>query len=388
MRHKNVAAMTLTFILLVGMALCTGSDDDGDHRAVVEDAYCDNDGHFHFTIVSRTDETLDVDYSWSLNDPSADEPVLEGSGNAALLPESREDVGITFEESMYASAWHYENMGDYDARFFVMYVELGSNGDLISEYREQKSTHDWDYSVLPPIKYMEKRDHLGVAFETFIDQNREGDYTIIIDNISYNPPGNPVRMLLEEVDLYLDDERFRVRNIISPGNDPSAVVFYDADGNGHFSDGDKFIVKGDGEGGNGYDGAEVRIDTGTAEVYKEWMDDKLVSEDPDAIVIEEISIDPKDPSTLDHLTFQVKVKAKNELGRVRVSVNMVEGKGGSSSDLPMDEVGTEDGITTYKGTFGKFVYDDDTRSDWRMFYIVVSDDQDNERLVSYLIELK
>ncbi len=124
-------------------------------KVEIIDAYCtegtDTSLEFHFSLKNLTDEDITVNYTWSLNDPAADqsgwgvnEPLArmyQGEGTVTLAAGGTEDIILTIEKTR-----------EYDARFFVMHVEVYNGDEWIGHYREQKSTYDWDYSVTPPVR--------------------------------------------------------------------------------------------------------------------------------------------------------------------------------------------------------------------------------------------
>lgn len=138
-------------MLLASVALlvvpASGCLDDGVGSRLVDllDVYCDNNGHFNFTIRSNVDDALAVDYWWSLNDPMCDVLLMEGAGAETLNASAQSRVVILLD-------YRAGNREDYDARFYVMHVKVTHDGDTVARYDDQKSTYDWDYSTLPPTK--------------------------------------------------------------------------------------------------------------------------------------------------------------------------------------------------------------------------------------------
>ncbi len=122
------------------------------------DAFCEYDEessyfYFHFTLQNSGDESIEVSYNWTLNDPKADFPgsqeglndplarIYQGQGSVSLAASGTSDFKIKIEETR-----------EYDPRFYVMYVSVYREGLLAGYYREQKSTYDWEYGVTPPVK--------------------------------------------------------------------------------------------------------------------------------------------------------------------------------------------------------------------------------------------
>jgi hypothetical protein len=141
---RRAVLLASVVLLAVPMSGCL-DDDVGNGLVDVLDAYCDNSGHFNFTIRSNVDEQLAVDYWWSLNDPMCDVLIMEGTGDATLNASAQSQVVILLE---YRSG----NRDDFDARFYVMHIKVSREGRTVASYDDQKSTYDWDYSTLPPTK--------------------------------------------------------------------------------------------------------------------------------------------------------------------------------------------------------------------------------------------
>lgn len=140
------AVVFLVSFLLMAVPGCLVEEEDIDPTVRFYDVYCDNNGHFNFTLVNTYDESLEVVYHWTLDDPRADRPVIEGDGNATL----RSNVGTRTTVDLPANF-----SKDYDHRFYVMciYVRWEFDGlGLAVDHREQKSPYDWDYSTLPPTR--------------------------------------------------------------------------------------------------------------------------------------------------------------------------------------------------------------------------------------------
>ena len=89
-------------------------------------------------------QTADLEFSWTLNDPEADGPVFEGEGNCTIGPKGQNPISIIVDFN--------GTIGDYDSAFLVMYVDVFEDGENVVEYRRQKSPIDFDYSTLPPTK--------------------------------------------------------------------------------------------------------------------------------------------------------------------------------------------------------------------------------------------
>ncbi|MDP2730849.1 MAG: hypothetical protein Q8O55_10265 [Dehalococcoidales bacterium] len=121
----------------------------------IVDAYClDSDSSpfpFRFTLKNLTKENMLVSYLWTLNDPKADGAdqhidntngrMYQGRGTASLSASGTAEIETEIKE-----------VRDYDPRFYVMYIGVYKDNQQVAFYREQKSTYDWDYSMIPPTK--------------------------------------------------------------------------------------------------------------------------------------------------------------------------------------------------------------------------------------------
>lgn len=157
---RLIAIIALLPLLVVG---CTVLDSfiypapKYDKEIEVVDAFCTNseDSHFYFsfTLQNLTEESISISYDWTLNDPLADNPgahegindpvarIYEGRGVGLLAPSEKSEIRIEVEETR-----------EYDPRFYVMYVSVYRDNELVGYYRGQKSAYDWDYSVTPPVR--------------------------------------------------------------------------------------------------------------------------------------------------------------------------------------------------------------------------------------------
>lgn len=141
---RRVVLLAAVVLLVVPIPGCL-DDGVGSRLVDVLDVYCDNNGHFNFTIRSNVEDALAVEYWWSLNDPMCDVLIMEGTGDATLNGSARSQVVILLE-------YRAGNRDDFDARFYVMHVKVSHDGKTVARYDDQKSTYDWDYSRLPPTK--------------------------------------------------------------------------------------------------------------------------------------------------------------------------------------------------------------------------------------------
>lgn len=129
----------------------------------ISDAFCvpldSSEILFKFNIDYVGPSDIETKYFWSLNDPKADGPgfaqgindplarVYQGQGSVVLRSSEGTDIEIRLDQ-----------IHDYDPRFYRMYIDIYLGDELLTAYRAQKSTYDWDYSVLPPVYKADKTD--------------------------------------------------------------------------------------------------------------------------------------------------------------------------------------------------------------------------------------
>ncbi len=137
----------LILVLIIGIYIIVPHSD----QVYIKDAYCDNNGHFNFTVANAGPSNLNLTYKWHLDDPKANSPrpvhkpgqeateYYVGSGDLSIPGNSDRNIVI----SIYDDA-------NYPMMNLVMDVELFNGNSSIYHYREQKDTYGWDYSTLPP----------------------------------------------------------------------------------------------------------------------------------------------------------------------------------------------------------------------------------------------
>jgi hypothetical protein len=112
----------------------------------ITDAYCidtqSSKFPYRFTLKNLKDETIELVYYWSLNEPMADAQYYQGQGKVSLPAFGAKEIEVQVKINR-----EYEK---YDPRFYVMYVSVYQDDTQIGYYRGQKSTYDYDYSTLPP----------------------------------------------------------------------------------------------------------------------------------------------------------------------------------------------------------------------------------------------
>lgn len=123
-------------------------------KVTIIDAYCDNDGHFNFTVVNAQPSGLNITYKWHLDDPQADSPrpiwdhgysatkFYIGDGDLSIPGNSNKTVVILLPPDP-----------SYPQNNLVMDIGLFNGNISIYHYREQKSSYYWDYRSLPPKEF-------------------------------------------------------------------------------------------------------------------------------------------------------------------------------------------------------------------------------------------
>jgi hypothetical protein len=246
---KIIIGLLLVLILLSGMfGGCSVSNIAGSGGEVeILDAYCTygttSSFDFSFSIKNTGNEDMDVDYTWSLNDPSADEPVYKGNGNITIRASDTEDIVVTIDK-----------ICEYDARFYVMYVAAYNNDEQIGSYRKQKSTYDWDYSVIPPVERSNKPDYTHLWVDTLITEDPSG-YKITVNDIIFLPTNRTCILQLNDIGITLKAARsdegpaILLSDIMYVNSKaPHNVKFYDANNDGMLSAGDYFTMDEEAEG--------------------------------------------------------------------------------------------------------------------------------------------
>jgi hypothetical protein len=131
--------------------------------AYVTDAYCDNNGHFNFTIVNSNMHEMRFTYKWHLDDPKANMPRnipdINGFTNNYYIGSG--NITVPGNESVIIEIPLIDDP-NYPMMNLVMDIELFDGNKSICHYREQKYdgywdytqnkkiNGSWDYSTLPP----------------------------------------------------------------------------------------------------------------------------------------------------------------------------------------------------------------------------------------------
>ncbi len=375
MERKTLAVGIFTLILLAVLSAgCSGWVG-----VAIKDAYCDFNGNFEFTIQNPGDEEVFLDYRWTLNDPMADTPLHEGEGTVTLQGLEAKTLSFSVPSGLHG----------YDPRFYVMHVYLYSDGKMIREYREQKSPYDWNYSVLPPVKFKQKPDEVYIAFETFVSKNEEDDLIVRIENVSYVPYEGQIKLKLSEFYITIDGKNgggWFTSELLAPSVlEDSCPLFYDADANSIVSDFDYYVIPS--ELLNNSETMVIEFGTACPFVYKGWdrRGELLKEEDRAAIVIKDISTNPENPATLECLEFIIKVQSLYGIGITDLKIVACNGRGMGSMGTHLNLISQEGQNYTYSGKFEKDLIEDESVPKYA--YIELRDNDVNERLVLYKLKL-
>lgn len=148
-------SLLILSILIFIVSVCgCNSPNPGILNVTIVDAYCDNNGHFNYTIANARSSDLIITYKWHLDDPKAGTPrpiwkngwtsdYYVGNGTVKVPGNGNQTVIIPLQDDP-----------NYPMMDLVMDVELFDGNTSIYHYREQKynGTYkgNWDYSTLPP----------------------------------------------------------------------------------------------------------------------------------------------------------------------------------------------------------------------------------------------
>lgn len=257
---KLIATIALLPVLVVG---CTCENTFGsaspyptpeyDKEVEIIDAFCTYGEpsyfYFNFTLQNSRNEDIEISYTWTLNDPAADNPgalegindpaarMYEGQGVASLSALGTSEVIIKVEE-----------VREYDPRYYVMYVSVYRDGDLVGYYHEQKSTYDWDYSFTPPVRRSQKPPYTHLWIDTYVARDSQG-YKITINDIIFLPPDRTCALDLDDITITIcaqdtyGENPLPLSEITYPNPEASYnLQFYDADYGETVSIGDYFTV--------------------------------------------------------------------------------------------------------------------------------------------------
>lgn len=193
----------------------------------VLDAFCTygeaSEFPFRFALKNLNNKDTEVSYTWTLTDPMADKPLYEGQGNILLPASGEKEIEIQVKQKM-----------EYDPRFFVMSVYVYRDDKQVGYYRGQKSTYDWDYSIVPPVKRTGKPSYKHVWIDTFIEKTQSG-YRVNIGSIIFLPPERTTRLNLNNICV---SGGFLLSDILTENIAPDDMIFHDADNNGELTVGD------------------------------------------------------------------------------------------------------------------------------------------------------
>jgi hypothetical protein len=304
---KKLTILIVLLVILSSLNIgCKTFDSMGlADKVKVIDAYCvysiTSSFQYNFSLQNKSNDDIDAEYSWSLNDPSADGPRYQGIGAITIKGSDTEDISITVEKIQ----------GDSDPRGCIMYVTIYENGEEIGYYRQQKSTYDWDYSVTPPVIRSVKPDYTHLWIDTLVTKDAEG-YKITVSDIIFLPPERTTVLDLSNIGVNLYEiSRYQypyipISGLISP--DASALYdlsFCDNDNDGELSIGDYFTASEDAT------GAFIDFDSiNDPSIHIYQIDnnaEKIEEENPDAIYL----VDYGYEISKDYIDFYIESNIEN-----------------------------------------------------------------------------
>ena len=141
MKKENIGIILVLFLLTIAFTGCFGDDfEDEVYYYVLTDAYCDPFGNFTFTLENLDHEPMKIGYEWSLKDPESKSPVF--SEDDKIMLEADEIRILSFKI----------NNESYDARYYIICINIDPERGDTEPYEVQKTPDEWDYSILPPKK--------------------------------------------------------------------------------------------------------------------------------------------------------------------------------------------------------------------------------------------
>jgi hypothetical protein len=207
-----------------------------------------------------------------------------------------------------------------------MYVDVSRDGVRTGYYREQKSTYDWDYATVPPVR-KEKNPHRYAWIATAVEEQSGGGFSVTMTDILFLPPERTAplplngRFVSPGYDLPLSPFLAGMTDEHSGADD--GMRFTDADGDGGLSAGDSLFMNRSAEGKEFSfvyrDEPAFFIRTGGDRT------ECIADEDPEAVTIESIDYNILDDNTID---LRVDIRTKRELRRVEAKL-IHPGEGGS-----------------------------------------------------------
>jgi len=270
----------------------------------ISDVYC-NYGDtqsfpFRFTLKNLTGEDMEIEYTWSLNDPMSGRPKYEGQGNLSLPALTDQEIEINIQKENHA-----------DPRVYVMHVNVYNDEIELAVYSQCKLMNDWDYSVLPPVLWEQKPQSTTVWIDTLVKKASEG-YQILINDIVCLPPEETPELNLNNIAILFEgytDYLFLLEDLIDYNPEaPLSVRFHDADSNGEVSEGDYLTTDDQAKGAEfelkSRENSSIRIQgIGPSHEY-------IFEENPEAIHINYVNYHLNDDQILD---IEVEVTHSNPL---------------------------------------------------------------------------
>ncbi len=328
-----------------------------DRQVDVLDPFCtygeSSEFPFRFILKNLNNEDTEASYTWTLNDPMADEPVCQGQGEMILPASGEKEIEIQVKQKV-----------EYDPRFYVMYVYVYRDDKQVGYYRGQKSTYDWDYTVTPPVKRAEKPSYKHVWIDTFIEKATTG-YRVNIDNIVFLPPERTARLELDNICV---SGGLLLADMLADNANPDESGFHDVDNNGELTIGDYLLV------GDNAEGESIEFDSRNEPSIHinniAYPPETIEEESRDAIRLQNVEYRVIDETTLE---LEVEVASDKPLKHVDAKF-YAPGEGGvSSSGSHLEPPVTEGDTLVYRKAVEHF-----SRDEGELYLLVFITDGTNE----------
>jgi hypothetical protein len=268
-------------------------------KVEISDVYCSyGDIHsfpFHFTLNNREDKSLELNYTWSLNESMGDHPWYKGQGKITLSALGSQIIEVIVNKK-----------DALDPRDYIMHVDVFEGNINVANFRDQKSIEDWDYSSSPPVFRSVKPPDKFPIFDTLVQKDAQG-FRMTITDVRFLPPERTARLDLNIMALCLGKTGaypFLCSELTSATSDaPDNLRFYDADADGTFSTGDYITVDEQAKGK-----VIIFISREDPFIQTNLYQDTLLEEDLEAIRINRVDYHIQDDLSMD---LEIEVEADN-----------------------------------------------------------------------------
>ncbi|MBN2239718.1 MAG: hypothetical protein JW712_08085 [Dehalococcoidales bacterium] len=311
----------------------------------ITDAYCEYgdtvEFPFRFTLQNLTNEDMDTEYTWTLDDPMAGQPLYSGEDKATVPALGSRTIEITVEKKRYS-----------DSRYYTMSVCTSRDDIQTGYYREQKSTYDWDYSFSPPVRREVKDHYKHLWISTLVEKNGFG-YKVTVMDILFIPEEWEVPLLLDTFYVALD---YSTEVPMSPSladmTESKArktydLAFTDTDKDGELSVGDYLTMSGKAKGAGLF---FVCRDDPSFQIYQR---ETIEEEDPDSLMIDSVEWTP---CLGEKIELSLEVISKNSVPRVGPQIILASKGGFGSVGFGIGEPEQQGDSYTYTGALDYTAY--------------------------------